>query len=97
MSQTATRQEGIEVYETPVTFTTQKTTVSSITDSTQTITAEESGTIFSLNRAGGIVVTLPAAAAGLTYKFHIGTTGTGTLTINAASSADTLQGVGIII
>ena len=48
MSQTATRQEGIEVYETPVTFTTQKTTVSSITDSTQTITAEESGTIFSL-------------------------------------------------
>ena len=97
MSQTATRQEGIEVYETPVTFTTQKTTVSSITDSTQTITAEESGTIFSLNRAGGIVVTLPAAAAGLTYKFHIGTTGTGTLTINAASSADTLQGVVMII
>ena len=38
MSQTATRQEGIEVYETPVTFTTQKTTVSSITDSKWVVT-----------------------------------------------------------
>ena len=40
-----------------------------------------------------MTITLPAAAAGLTYEFHIGTTFTGTLTINAASSADTLQGI----
>ena len=62
MSLTATRQEGIEVYESPITLTTQKTVVTSITDSTKTVTAAESGTIFSLNRAAGITVTLPAAA-----------------------------------
>jgi len=67
MSATATRQEGIEVYETPITLTTIKAAITSITDSTKTVTAAESGTIFSLNRAGGITVTLPAAAAGLTY------------------------------
>ena len=93
MSLTATRQEGIEVYEKPLTFTTMKQAVTSITDSTKLVTAEESGTIFTLNRAGGITVTLPTAAAGLMYEFHIGTTFTGTLTINADSSSDTLQGV----
>ena len=97
MSATATRQEGIEVYETPVTLTTIKAAITSITDSTKTVTAAESGTIFSLNRAGGITVTLPAAAAGLTYEFHVGTTLTGTMTINAASSADTLQGMVTLI
>ena len=93
MSLTATRQEGIEVYEKPLTFTTMKQVVTSITDSTKTVTAAESGTIFTLNRAGGITVTLPTAAAGLMYEFHIGTTFTGTLTINADSASDTLQGV----
>ena len=97
MSATATRQEGIEVYETPITLTTIKAAITSITDSTKTATAAESGTIFSLNRAGGITVTLPAAAAGLTYEFHVGTTFTGTMTINAASSADTLQGMVTLI
>ena len=97
MSATATRQEGIEVYETPITLTTIKAAITSITDSTKTVTAAESGTIFSLNRAGGITVTLPAAAAGLTYEFHVGTTFTGTMTINAASSADTLQGMVTLI
>ena len=97
MSLTATRQEGIEVYESPITLTTQKTVVTSITDSTKTVTEAESGTIFSLNRAAGITVTLPAAAAGLTYEFHVGTTFTGTIQIDAASSADTLQGMITII
>ena len=55
--------------------------------------AQQSGAIFTLNRAAGMTVTLPAAVAGYTYEFHIGTTFTGTLTINAASSADTLQGI----
>ena len=97
MSQTATQQEGIEVYETPITLTTIKAAVTSITDSTKTVTAAESGTIFTLNRAAGITVTLPAAAAGLTYDFHVGTTFTGTMQIDAASSADTLQGMITII
>ena len=36
MSATATRQEGVEVYETPITLTTIKAAVTSITDSTKT-------------------------------------------------------------
>ena len=109
---TTTLTQGIEAYEQPVSLldgidvtgtgafsgaVTLLKPISSITDATQTVTAAESGTVFSLNRAGGIVVTLPAAAVGLNYKFHIGTTGSGTLTINAATSADTLQGMVIII
>ena len=61
--------------------------------------ASQSASCFrkSFNSLCNSTVTLPAAAAGLNYKFHIGTTGTGTLTINAATSADTLQGVVMII
>tara|TARA_R100000808_G_scaffold8593_2_gene24313 strand:+ start:8939 stop:9424 length:486 start_codon:yes stop_codon:yes gene_type:complete len=59
---------------------------------TYTVLAEDSGTIYDLNRAGGIVITLPAAKAGLVYEFHVGTTFTGTFGIDAASDADTLQG-----
>ena len=70
--------------------------VTSITDSTKTVTVAESGTIFTLNRAAGITVTLPAAQAGLRYEFHVGTTFTGTMTINAASASDTLQGLVLI-
>ena len=67
--------------------------VVSITDATFTVRAEESGTIFTLNRAAGITVTLPAAVAGLVYEFYIGTTFTGDSgIINTASSADTLTG-----
>ena len=67
--------------------------VTSVTDSTLTPTTAQSGTIFSLNRAAGITVTLPAAAAGLFYEFHIGTTCTGTFILQGASSADTFQGM----
>ena len=67
--------------------------VTSVTDSTLTPTTAQSGTIFSLNRAAGITVTLPAAAAGLYYEFHIGTTFTGTFILQGASSADTFQGM----
>ena len=58
--------------------------VTSVTDSTLTPTTAQSGTIFSLNRAAGITVTLPAAAAGLFYEFHIGTTFTGTFILQGA-------------
>ena len=96
MSATATRQEGIEVYETPITLTTIKAAITSITDSTKTVTAAESGTIFSLNRAGGITVTLPAAEAGLVFEFHVGTTFTGSMAINNAADTDVLQGTVIM-
>ena len=66
--------------------------VVSITDATYSPTSAQSGTMFSLNRAGGITVTLPTAAAGLTYEFHVGTTFTGTCIIQGASSDDTMQG-----
>ena len=70
-----------------------KLPVVSITTATYAVTAAQSGTVFTLNKADGIVVTLPAAAAGLVYEFHVGTTVTSNaLTINAASDADTLQG-----
>ena len=67
--------------------------VTSVTDATLTPTTAQSGTIFTLNRAAGITVTLPAAAAGLFYEFHIGTTFTGTFILQGASSADTFQGM----
>ena len=59
----------------------------------KSIAASESGKLFVLDRAASMTLTLPAAKAGLSYEFHVKTTFTGTLTINAASSADTLQGV----
>ena len=67
--------------------------VTSVTDATLTPTTAQSGTIFSLNRAAGITITLPTAAAGLYYEFHIGTTFTGTFILQGASSADTFQGM----
>ena len=82
MSLSVTREEGIEVYQNPnISFTTMKRTVTRLTDATKTVTAAESGTIFTLNRAAGIVVTLPTAEAGLYYDFHIGTTGTSNLSL----------------
>ena len=67
--------------------------VSSVTTATLVPTTAQSGTIFSLNRAAGVTVTLPAAAAGLFYEFHIGTTFTGSFILQGASSADTFQGM----
>jgi len=67
--------------------------VTSITTATYTPTTAQSGTIFSLNRAAGVTVTLPAAAAGLFYEFHIGTTFTGSFILQGASDADTFQGM----
>lgn len=67
--------------------------VSSVTTATLVPTTAQSGTIFSLNRAAGVTVTLPAAAAGLFYEFHIGTTFTGSFILQGASSSDTFQGM----
>jgi hypothetical protein len=60
--------------------------------STLAPTVAQSGTLFLLTTNAAVTVTLPAAEAGLHYEFQIPTTKTGTLTINAASDADTLTG-----
>jgi len=71
-----------------------KTPVFSITLATFTPKVSESGTIFTFNRAAGIVVTLPAAEPGLRYEFYVETALTSNAyTINAASAADTLTGI----
>ena len=58
-----------------------------------TITVAQSGSVCTGNKADGITITLPAAATGLTYAVHVGTTITSnSFTITAASSADTMQG-----
>tara|TARA_R110001583_G_scaffold64123_1_gene186713 strand:+ start:28 stop:576 length:549 start_codon:yes stop_codon:yes gene_type:complete len=50
--------------------------VTDLATATYTVAATESGTVFSLNKADGVVVTLPAAASGLNYTFIVGTTAT---------------------
>ena len=68
--------------------------VLSLTTATYQATIEDSGTIFTFNRAAGVVVTLPAAAVGLNFEFYVVTALTSNnYTINAASSADTLTGM----
>ena len=47
--------------------------VSSITDATKSVESTDSGTVYTLNRAAGIVVTLPTAVAGINYTFIVGT------------------------
>ena len=66
--------------------------VTNITTATKSVTAAETGTLFTLSRAAGIAITLPAAVAGYVYEFHIMDTFTGTCSITAASSADTYTG-----
>jgi len=67
--------------------------VTSITAATYAVTEAQSGTIFTLNKEDGIVVTLPAAVAGLEYEFYVETALTSNAyTVNAASSSDTLTG-----
>ena len=73
------------------------TDVENITDATKTLTAADTGTTYLLNRAGGIVITLPTAAAGLKFKFIIGTTFTGTFSIDGASANDIFTAASTII
>ena len=73
------------------------TDVENLTAATKTVTAADTGTTFLLNRAGGIVVTLPTAAAGLKYKFIVGTTFTGTFSIDGATANDIFTAASTII
>ena len=68
-------------------------TPTSITAATATLTVEDSGRVFFLNRAGGITVTLPAVAtaAGVTYEFVVGTAPTTAYVISGGGT--TVRGV----
>jgi hypothetical protein len=66
--------------------------VSSITDATKSVESTDSGTVYTLNRAAGIVVTLPTAVAGLNYTFIVGTTFTGAGQINTDNASDLFSG-----
>jgi hypothetical protein len=66
--------------------------VAAFTASTN-LTVAQSGSVITGNAAAGMTVTLPAAAAGLQYSIHVGTTITSNaFTISGATSADTMQG-----
>ena len=62
--------------------------VADITTATYTVTEAQSGSIFTLNRAAGVVVTLPTASSGLHYRFIIGTTFTGTFSLDASAATE---------
>ena len=67
--------------------------VSSITSATKSVESTDSGTVYTLNRAAGIVVTLPTAAAGINYTFIVGTTFTGAGQINTDNASDLFSGL----
>ena len=61
----------------------------SLEAATKSVTTADSGTTYVFNRAAGVVVTLPTAAAGLYYKFIVGTAITSNAgTIKGASAND---------
>lgn len=70
--------------------------ISSITSATQTLTAADSGKVFTLNRAAGIAVTLPTPVAGMWFRFVIQTTFTGAASIKSASGAHIMIGHAIM-
>lgn len=56
------------------------------------IAASESGTTYFLNAAGGFASTLPAPAAGLHFRFIVGTAPTTSYTITTNASANVIFG-----
>lgn len=67
----------------------------SLTGATKTVSLSESGTLFELNRAGGIDVALPAidaSSVGATFKFRVGTAVSGDAYTITAQAADLLTG-----
>ena len=69
-----------------------------VTTATVLMDGSKSGKVTTLNRAGGIAVTLPAATgSGLHFKFFVGTTYTTAGTIKVANASDTMSGVAIVL
>ena len=66
--------------------------IESITSATHSVESTDSGTVYTLNRAAGIVVILPTAVAGLNYTFIVGTTFTGAGQINTDNASDLFSG-----
>lgn len=71
----------------------RSTRVVDCTASTLVVTeALHDGKTITLNRAAGIAVTLPAAAAGLKFRFVVGTTFTGAASIKSVAGTDIMIG-----
>ena len=67
--------------------------VVSVTSSSLTLTERtHNGKVMVLDRAAGIAITLPAAAAGLRFEFIVKTTFTGAASIKSATGADIMIG-----
>tara|TARA_B100000287_G_scaffold380246_1_gene383837 strand:- start:620 stop:1108 length:489 start_codon:yes stop_codon:yes gene_type:complete len=66
--------------------------VESIEVATKTLTKADSGKTLVLNRAGGIVLTLPAPEVGMAFKIVVGTTFTGAGQIQTNSTDVLYQG-----
>jgi hypothetical protein len=73
--------------------------VVNVTTATVTITAaDHANRIITLNRAGGITATLPAASgSGARFRFVVGTTFTGNGIIQVANSSDVMAGNAIVL
>lgn len=65
-----------------------------VTSATITLTlADHAERLVTLNRAGGIAVTLPpSAGSGAVYRLYVGTTFTSDATIKVANASDTMVG-----
>lgn len=62
-------------------------------DATKTLTEADSGKLIYLNKASGVVVTLPTAKVGLMYEFIVGTSVTSnSYKVITASSSEFLKG-----
>ena len=66
--------------------------IESITSATHDVESTDSGKVYTLNIAAGIVVTLHTAAAGLNYTFIVVTTFTGAGQINTDNASDLFSG-----
>lgn len=75
----------------------QSDQLANVTAATVTITsADHEGKTITLNRAGGIAVTLPAATgSGARYRFVVGTTFTSSATIKVVGD-DTMTGLALL-
>jgi hypothetical protein len=76
-------------------------TVTTVTSSTLAPTVADSGTLYHLDRAAGIAVTLPTIAAanvGTSFRFHVKTAVTSnSTTIKVPSSAETMSGIAYVV
>ena len=62
-----------------------------------TLTADDSGSVFILDVAGGLTVTLPTCAPGINFKFIVGTTFTTAGIINTAATDELYVGTLMLV